>query len=103
MTSDVENYMGYQYITGSELTDKFRSQMEQFPIVDIIVGDGVEKLRREDDEFVAVTTSGRNYTGKTVIVASGKRSRRLSVPATPHFSKAKMWPLSAEVILDSRQ
>jgi alkyl hydroperoxide reductase subunit F len=79
-TSDVENYMGYQYITGRELTDKFRSQMEQFPIVDIIVGDSVEKLRREEDEFVAVTASGRDYMGKTVIIASGKRSRPLSVP-----------------------
>ena len=28
-TSDIENYMGYQYITGQELTDKFKSQMEQ--------------------------------------------------------------------------
>ena len=36
--------MGYQYISGKELTEKFRSQMEQFPIVDIIVGDSVEKL-----------------------------------------------------------
>jgi len=43
-TSEIENYMGYQYISGKELTEKFRSQMEQFPIVDIIVGDSVEKL-----------------------------------------------------------
>jgi len=79
-TSDIENYMGYQYITGRELTDKFKSQMEQFPIVDIIVGDSVEKLKREDDQFVATTASDRKYIGKTVIIASGKRSRPLNVP-----------------------
>ena len=79
-TSDIENYMGYQYITGRELTDKFKSQMEQFPIVDIIVGDSVGKLAREDDQFVATMASGRKYIGKTVIIASGKRSRPLNVP-----------------------
>jgi alkyl hydroperoxide reductase subunit F len=79
-TSDIENYMGYQYITGRELTDKFRSQMEQFPIVDIIVGDSAEKLAREDDQFVAMTASDRKYIGRTAIIASGKRSRPLNVP-----------------------
>jgi alkyl hydroperoxide reductase subunit F len=63
-TSDIENYMGYQYITGRELTDKFKSQMEQFPIVDIIVGDSVEKLTSHNDQFVATTASHREYTGK---------------------------------------
>ena len=79
-TSDIENYMGYQYITGRELTDKFKSQMEQFPIVDIIVGGSVEKLAREDNQFVAATASDRKYMGKTVIIASGKRSKPLNVP-----------------------
>ena len=80
MTSDIENYMGYQYISGSDLTDKFKVQMEQSPIVDIVVGDGVEKLVERDGEFVITTTSGKEYTGKTVIIATGKRSRALNIP-----------------------
>lgn len=79
LTSDVENYMGYQYITGRELTDKFRSQMEQFPIVNVIVGDIVENLASEDDHFVVTTANNRKYIGKTVIIASGKRSRPLDI------------------------
>ena len=79
-TSDIENYMGYQYITGKELTEKFKSQMEQFPIVDIIVGDSVEKLEAQDDLFVATTTNSRKFLGKTVIIASGKRPRPMNVP-----------------------
>ncbi len=84
-TSDIENYMGYQYITGRELTDKFKSQMEQFPIVDIIVGDSVEKLTREGNLFVATTAGGRKYMGKTVIVATGKRYKPLGVPGEEKF------------------
>lgn len=79
-TSEIENYMGYQYITGRELTDRFKSQMEQFPIVDIIVGDSVLKLAREGPQFTATTNSNRKYTGKTAIIATGKRSRPLDVP-----------------------
>ncbi len=79
-TSDIENYMGYQYITGKELTEKFRAQMEQFPIVDIIVGDIVEKLQIKDNLFEVITGKLRSFTGKTVIIASGKRYRPMNVP-----------------------
>jgi len=79
-TSDIENYMGYQYITGRELTTKFKTQMEQFPIVDIIAGDTVEKLASDDGLFVAETASNRKYMGKAAIVASGKRYKPLNVP-----------------------
>lgn len=79
-TSDIENYMGYQYITGKELTDKFKSQMEQFPIVDIVVKDSVEKIEEKDEKFIATTANGRQYVGKTVIIASGKRYKPLNVP-----------------------
>lgn len=78
-TSDIENYMGYQYITGKELTEKFRAQMEQFPIVDIIVGDSVEKLQINDELFEVITSKSRSFTGKTVIIASGKRYRPMNV------------------------
>jgi len=78
-TSDIENYMGYQYVTGRELTDKFKTQMEQFPIVGIVNGDSVEKVEQSEDLFVAKTESGRNYFGKVVIVASGKRYKPLNV------------------------
>ena len=79
LTSDIENYMGYQYISGRDLTDRFKAQMEQFPIVDIIVGDCVEKLVDENGQFVATTTNGREYIGKTAIIATGKRSKLLNI------------------------
>jgi len=79
LTADIENYMGYQYITGRELVEKFREQMEQFPI-DILVGEEVEKLATDDGQFTATTKEGKKFTGKAVIIASGKRSRMLNVP-----------------------
>lgn len=78
LTASIENYMGFSYISGNNLTEKFRAQMEQFPIVDIIIGDSVEKLTKSDGQFVITTPKGREYTGKTVIVAAGKRSKLLN-------------------------
>jgi len=79
-TSDIENYMGYQYITGEELTKKFREQMEQFPIVDIILDKTVEKVQKYDGSFEIITTDGMTFKGKTVIIASGKRYKPMNVP-----------------------
>jgi alkyl hydroperoxide reductase subunit F len=78
-TSDIENYMGYQYITGEELTKKFREQMEQFPIVDIILDKTVEKVERYDGSFEVITSDGMTFKGKTVIIASGKRYKPMNV------------------------
>jgi alkyl hydroperoxide reductase subunit F len=78
-TSDIENYMGFQYITGKELTEKFRSQMEQFPIVDIILDGTISKIAKEDDNFIIETEKSRKFTGKTVIIASGKRYKSMKV------------------------
>ncbi len=79
ITADIENYMGYRYITGRELIEKFKEQIEQFPI-DILVGEEVEELVADDGQFTATTTEGKEFTSKAVIIASGKRSHPLNVP-----------------------
>ncbi len=78
-TSDIENYMGYYYITAKELIDKFHSQVEQFPI-DLLANDGAVSLTRESDIFHVQSRSGKHFCARTLIVASGKRSRSLNVP-----------------------
>jgi len=82
-TLAIENYMGYQYITGRELTAKFEEQVRQFPIPIII--DEVRELRVGSEGFIAATEGGRNIESRTVIVASGKRPRELGVPDERKF------------------
>ena len=43
VTAGVENYMGYQYIEGRELVNKFKEQVSCFPI-DQEIGEEVEEL-----------------------------------------------------------
>jgi NADH-dependent peroxiredoxin subunit F len=77
----VENYMGYQFIEGRELMQKFEEQVKQFPTdVKIEVGKKVEKLSRVDGGFEVRTDRGEIYQTKVAIVATGKRPRQLNVP-----------------------
>jgi alkyl hydroperoxide reductase subunit F len=91
-TSEIENYMGYQYITGEELAAKFEDQVKQFPIA-LHLGDEVEQLGAEGQlrpaadgggpsarQFSVTTGGGKRFRGRTVIIASGKRPRSLNVP-----------------------
>lgn len=83
-TRDIENYMGYQYITGPELIGKFEEHLKRFP-VDIRYEE-VTGLAREGDGSFLVTCSDNIYSAKTVIIASGKRPRRLRVPGEEEFT-----------------
>ena len=78
-TTEVENYMGYQYIEGRQLMNKFKEQMRHFPI-DQEIGEEIEKLDKEEKFFSLLTPTGKKFRAKTVIIASGKRSRPLDVP-----------------------
>jgi alkyl hydroperoxide reductase subunit F len=78
VTAGVENYMGYQYIEGRELVNKFKEQVSRFPI-DQEIGEEVEKLSKKKDVFSILTRSGKKFRGRTAIIASGKRSRSLNV------------------------
>ncbi len=44
-TTGVENYLGYQFIEGAELIEKFHSQVSQYPI-DQKIGHTVSRLGR---------------------------------------------------------
>lgn len=82
-TLGIENYMGYQYITGKDLTDKFVDQVRQFPVP--VVMDSVTELKVGKDSFTIVTSGGRMIEARTVIVATGKRPRELGIQNEKEF------------------
>ncbi|MFC1958204.1 NAD(P)/FAD-dependent oxidoreductase [Chloroflexota bacterium] len=84
-TWGVENYMGYQFIEGPELIDKFYTQVSQFPI-DQKIGDKVSKMQKVKRGFKAVTEAGKSYQAKAAIFTTGKRSRMLNVSGEAEFT-----------------
>jgi len=81
----VENYLGYQFIEGPELIDKFQTQVNQFPI-DQKIGDKVSRLEKIEGGFEAITETGNRYQSRVAIFATGKSPRKLNVPGEAEFT-----------------
>lgn len=82
-SGDIENYTGYQFITGPELVGKFEEHMRKYAIA-LKENEEVLELRRKS-EGVWVKTDKGAYEAKTAVIASGKRSRELGVPGEVEF------------------
>ncbi len=78
-TLGIENYLGYQFVEGPELIDKFHTQVSQYPI-DQKIGEKVSRLEKIEGGLEAVPEAGDRYQSRAVIFATGKKPRRLNVP-----------------------
>jgi len=82
-SGDIENYTGYQFISGPDLASKFEEHMRKYGI-EVKEGEEVIEVRKMGNE-IFVKTDKASYNAKTVIVASGKRSRELGVTGEREF------------------
>jgi thioredoxin reductase len=83
LSGDIENYTGYQFITGPELALKFEEHMRAYNIT-LKENEEVLELKKLKD-IVYIKTNKNEYQSKTAIIASGKRSRELGVPGEKEF------------------
>ncbi|MEW6222900.1 MAG: FAD-dependent oxidoreductase [Candidatus Hadarchaeota archaeon] len=80
---DIENYTGYQYITGEALRKKFEEHVKEFQINTKF--EDVLKIEKVDGGFRVTTTKG-NYETMAVIIATGARPRGLNIPGEKEFT-----------------
>ena len=83
LSGDIQNYTGYQFISGPELAIKFEEHMRKFNF-EIKENEEVKELISKKDTFL-LKTDKDNYQTKMVIIASGKRSRELGVTGEREF------------------
>ncbi len=82
-SGDIENYTGYQFISGPELAAKFEEHMRKYA-VELKEEEPVTAIQKAGD-FVSVVTDRGRYEAKSVIIASGKKSRQLGVEGEETF------------------
>jgi len=82
LSSEIENYTGFQYITGEELTAKFQEHLERYRF-DFKMEE-VQKVERDGTLFGVKTDVG-TYLGKTAIIATGRKPRELKVLGEAKF------------------
>lgn len=84
-TEAIENYMGFMYIKGEELVNKFKGQIDQFSI-GYKVGFEVVKAELKKDIKEVYISDGTKYKAKTIIIATGSKWRKLNIPGEVKFS-----------------
>lgn len=79
----VENYTGYQFISGPDLVSKFEGHMKQY---DIKLKENEKVINiLNDKDIIHVKTHKKEYKTRTIIVSSGKKSKQLNVPGEEKF------------------
>jgi alkyl hydroperoxide reductase subunit F len=82
-SGNIENYTGYQFVSGTELTAKFEEHMRNYGIP-LKEGESVLDVKKTPSGATVRTDKGA-YEAKTVIIASGKRSKELNIPGEKEF------------------
>ena len=83
VTGTIENYTGYHFISGPELSMKFEDHIEQFGI-DVKMPEKVSSVAKGTHGFI-VQTDNEKYEARTVLVSSGKVPRTLNIPGEQEF------------------
>jgi len=82
-SSDVENYPGYQFITGPDLMTKFQEHMEKYGI-HVKEKEEVIELEKKGN-IVYIKTTKETYEAKTTIIAAGKKAKEIGVPGEKEY------------------
>ncbi len=77
-TELIEDYPGFESITGSELAQRMEQQVRKLGLK--IEIDSVECVKPAGNRKLVQTESGKQYVAKAVIVTAGGVPRKLSVP-----------------------
>ncbi|HDO23671.1 MAG TPA: hypothetical protein ENG99_00430 [bacterium] len=84
LTDTIENFPGFDSISGRELINRMRGQVEKYS-VEIKEGIEVESIEKKNDDFLIKIRNGEPIETKSIIVATGKNPRRLNVPGEREF------------------
>lgn len=82
-TSEIENYPGYDNITGPELSMKMYEPLEKFKVEHIY---GIVQKVEDMGDFKRISTEDETYDAKTVIIATGSKNKTLDVKGEAEFT-----------------
>lgn len=74
LTSEIENYLGFESISGFDLADKMEAHVRKYP-VEFITAAVMNLEKNEDGNFVLHLDDGNTVVGKVCIITAGKHSR----------------------------
>jgi len=83
LTNEVENYPGFEIISGAEIIDKMHKQLSRLGVE--ITKEDVAKIEKNDNHFIVTSKNGSVYKALAVIAATGARARWLGAPGESKY------------------
>lgn len=83
LSSDIENYTGFQFISGPELAIKFEEHLKQFDL-DLRENTEILSIEKKGEVFY-VKLENEVLETRTVILANGTQPRNLNVPGEEEY------------------
>jgi len=78
LTEKIENYPGFQSISGPKLMEKMEEQAKTYGAV-IKTGEEVVDIKKQDG-LLHIKTKSATFLGKTVVLSTGSTYRKLGIP-----------------------
>lgn len=83
-TENIENFPGFEKISGPELIDKIKEQVQKYGLP-LKSGIEVKSISKTGEIFEVKTNMTEEIKARSVIIATGKNPRRLNAPGEKEF------------------
>jgi len=84
-SADVENYLGFHLLNGSDLVAHFREHLQDYhDQFELAEGERVERIEKIPGGFRTITQS-TSFESKTLLIATGTKNRELGVPGEKDY------------------
>jgi NADH-dependent peroxiredoxin subunit F len=87
VSEGIENWIGTPKVSGGDLAKTFAAHLDSVKndIVTLITQERVMSVKKADGGFTVATKSGKEFSAKAVLIASGADRRKLDVPGAGQF------------------
>lgn len=82
LVPSLKAYLGYQYITGFDLIERFREHISRYKVP--VKSERAVRIARKGKVFCVATDKG-TYCARSVIIATGRRFKKLGIPGEEKY------------------
>jgi len=79
VSPDIHNWIGTPSISGIELAESFKKHLKAYAddVLELKDGEDITKVEKDGENFSIKTASGKSFSGRAVLIATGSARRKL--------------------------
>ena len=87
VSDDIQNWIGTPHIPGSKLASDLEAHVREYAddVLEILTGDDAVQVQKIDGGVTVTTESGKTFSARTLLIATGSKRRKLTAPGADKF------------------